>query len=150
MWLVLVLTLLFSVYWSGDHRDLRVLTHSVPTRRSSDLMWFRRDRASPPQARWISAASTDSGEGASRSPPAGQGRRMRNLTISQAREHLFTRDQLSVIGWRESELRRALSAGEQRRVRRTRYIDGGVWAGLRSADPRVGQERVRPVRSRGS
>src|SRR3546814_15753068 len=55
---------------------------------------------------------------------------MRNLTISQAREHLFTRDQLSFIGWRESELRRALSAGELRRVRRNRYIDGGVWAGL--------------------
>src|SRR3546814_5847874 len=24
----------------GDHRDLHVLTHSVPTRRSSDLAWF--------------------------------------------------------------------------------------------------------------
>src|SRR3546814_12086101 len=28
---------LFSFY--GDHRDLHVLTHSVPTRRSSDIEW---------------------------------------------------------------------------------------------------------------
>src|SRR3546814_370482 len=30
--------LLFFFYLSGDHRDLHVLTHSVPTRRSSDLV----------------------------------------------------------------------------------------------------------------
>src|SRR3546814_15771192 len=29
--------LLFCVYVNGDHRDLPVLTHSFPTRRSSDL-----------------------------------------------------------------------------------------------------------------
>src|SRR3546814_8349233 len=28
----------FFVYVSGDHRDLHVLTHSFPTRRSSDLI----------------------------------------------------------------------------------------------------------------
>src|SRR3546814_9305802 len=28
---------IFFVDWYGDHRDLHVLTHSVPTRRSSDL-----------------------------------------------------------------------------------------------------------------
>src|SRR3546814_14500360 len=28
---------LFFFYWYGDHRDLHVLTHSFPTRRSSDL-----------------------------------------------------------------------------------------------------------------
>src|SRR3546814_19578343 len=28
----------FFFYWYGDHRDLHVLTHSFPTRRSSDLM----------------------------------------------------------------------------------------------------------------
>src|SRR3546814_11168012 len=33
---VMCLSLLFSRY--GDHRDLHVLTHSFPTRRSSDLM----------------------------------------------------------------------------------------------------------------
>src|SRR3546814_4574786 len=27
---------------SGDHRDLHVLTHSFPTRRSSDLIWASR------------------------------------------------------------------------------------------------------------
>src|SRR3546814_11987227 len=27
-------------YWYGDHRDLHVLTHSFPTRRSSDLRAF--------------------------------------------------------------------------------------------------------------
>src|SRR3546814_14001528 len=27
----------FFFYWSGDHRDLHVLPHSFPTRRSSDL-----------------------------------------------------------------------------------------------------------------
>src|SRR3546814_16697538 len=29
--------LLFFFEWYGDHRDLHVLTHSFPTRRSSDL-----------------------------------------------------------------------------------------------------------------
>src|SRR3546814_3755800 len=29
---------MFFFYWSGDHRDLHVLTHSFPTRRSSDLL----------------------------------------------------------------------------------------------------------------
>src|SRR3546814_12054438 len=29
--------MLFFVYLYGDHRDLHVLTHSFPTRRSSDL-----------------------------------------------------------------------------------------------------------------
>src|SRR3546814_17316815 len=28
---------MLCVYWSGAHRDLPVLTHSFPTRRSSDL-----------------------------------------------------------------------------------------------------------------
>src|SRR3546814_7445820 len=28
----------FFYYWSGDHRNLPVLTHSCPTRRSSDLL----------------------------------------------------------------------------------------------------------------
>src|SRR3546814_5314868 len=36
--------LLFFVYCSGDHRDLHVLTHSFPTRRSSDLGAVRRTR----------------------------------------------------------------------------------------------------------
>src|SRR3546814_11758535 len=39
--------LFFCVYWKGGHRDLHVLTHSFPTRRSSDLGNIRvRDRAS--------------------------------------------------------------------------------------------------------
>src|SRR3546814_9790820 len=33
-----MLFLLFFFYGYGDHRDLHVLTHSVPTRRSSDLV----------------------------------------------------------------------------------------------------------------
>src|SRR3546814_3729126 len=28
----------FFFYWYGDHRDLHLLTHSFPTRRSSDLI----------------------------------------------------------------------------------------------------------------
>src|SRR3546814_7150284 len=28
---------MFFFYWYGDHRDLHLLTHSFPTRRSSDL-----------------------------------------------------------------------------------------------------------------
>src|SRR3546814_12139315 len=35
------LLVFFSFYEYGDHRDLHVLTHSVPTRRSSDLIWQR-------------------------------------------------------------------------------------------------------------
>src|SRR3546814_14587196 len=31
--------------WSGDHRDLHVLTHSFPTRRSSDLLFEPQVRA---------------------------------------------------------------------------------------------------------
>src|SRR3546814_19225018 len=30
----------FFFYYSGDHRDLHVLTHSFPTRRSSDLQFL--------------------------------------------------------------------------------------------------------------
>src|SRR3546814_3879952 len=30
---------MFCFYRYGDHRDLHVLTHSFPTRRSSDLNW---------------------------------------------------------------------------------------------------------------
>src|SRR3546814_19109684 len=33
----LLLICSFSFLWCGDHRDLHVLTHSFPTRRSSDL-----------------------------------------------------------------------------------------------------------------
>src|SRR3546814_12912891 len=33
--------LLFFCYLNGDHRDLHVLTHSFPTRRSSDLTSLR-------------------------------------------------------------------------------------------------------------
>src|SRR3546814_15044296 len=32
---------LFFFSWYGDHRDLHVLTHSFPTRRSSDLIVAR-------------------------------------------------------------------------------------------------------------
>src|SRR3546814_2777806 len=32
---------LFCFYCNGDHRDLHVLTHSFPTRRSSDLPYRR-------------------------------------------------------------------------------------------------------------
>src|SRR3546814_19173811 len=31
------LFIMFCLYGNGDHRDLHVLTHSFPTRRSSDL-----------------------------------------------------------------------------------------------------------------
>src|SRR3546814_15758003 len=35
---IIYITLLtFFCFWSGDHRALHVLTHSFPTRRSSDL-----------------------------------------------------------------------------------------------------------------
>src|SRR3546814_17080737 len=36
--MVLVSVCRFCVEWYGDHRDLHVLTHSFPTRRSSDLV----------------------------------------------------------------------------------------------------------------
>src|SRR3546814_17324941 len=37
--------LYFFFEWYGDHRDLHVLTHSFPTRRSSDLFLGRVDDA---------------------------------------------------------------------------------------------------------
>src|SRR3546814_10411367 len=33
---------MFCFSWYGYHRDLHVLTHSFPTRRSSDLSWTAR------------------------------------------------------------------------------------------------------------
>src|SRR3546814_8728095 len=57
---------LFFFYWSGDHRDLHVLTHSFPTRRSSDLdlaiktafsgeVWLR--EVPLQRLAWVSAAT---------------------------------------------------------------------------------------------
>src|SRR3546814_12285083 len=44
-------TVVFFVYSYADHRDLHVLTHSFPTRRSSDLRRSRPRRHSPGSGR---------------------------------------------------------------------------------------------------
>src|SRR3546814_18108410 len=49
MILLSLVTLSFFVSGFGDHRDLHVLTHSVPTRRSSDLN-YATPCVSPPVA----------------------------------------------------------------------------------------------------
>src|SRR3546814_12361898 len=41
----------FFFEWYGDHRDLHVLTHSFPTRRSSDLMTMTWSRGAQPGER---------------------------------------------------------------------------------------------------
>src|SRR3546814_10374119 len=47
----------------GDHRDLHVLTHSFPTRRSSDLAAGRRACPRSVRSRSLATQSFDHGEG---------------------------------------------------------------------------------------
>src|SRR3546814_7412023 len=59
LYLVLLLYVLFVFELSGDHRDLHVLTHSFPTRRSSDLLGHPDDAHAVVDTAWPEAALRD-------------------------------------------------------------------------------------------
>src|SRR3546814_10762702 len=53
--------MVFIFTWYGDHRGLHLLTHSFPTRRSSDLSWrraLRWQRPSPPHGNLLDRGRT--------------------------------------------------------------------------------------------
>src|SRR3546814_11011802 len=75
---VFCLFFFFSLY--ADHRDLHVLTHSFPTRRSSDLPWSLKaiaEASSPSSMQNFGPEATRCFNGRTRSPVASLTPRMR-------------------------------------------------------------------------
>src|SRR3546814_17925501 len=70
----------------GDHRELHVLTHSFPTRRSSDLAGVSRASAAS------SAASLVSSPGGKPPHPCSAGAAIDNRTAHSAVERIFILD----------------------------------------------------------
>src|SRR3546814_9440048 len=65
----MLLFLLFFFLCDGDHRDLHVLTHSFPTRRSSDLLRPGSAQQPPPHRAATGAAIMSRSGAVKQSPP---------------------------------------------------------------------------------
>src|SRR3546814_11855608 len=82
---LLCVVFLFLFYGYGDHRDLHVLTHSFPTRRSSDLPSSPRTQSCPPPWRGRGRACSR-GAWAVSPMTIGQGRRQERQEQAQRSE----------------------------------------------------------------
>src|SRR3546814_13608867 len=127
---------IFCIYCYGDHRDLHLLTHSFPTRRSSDLKcrdWRRRQRV---RQLFIFSAATSDDE------------------IEQVPDDAPSAHASAASKMELEKLSTAIAAlpSSLREVLLLRTVDGlnQSEAALRSEERRVGKECVRTCSSRGS
>src|SRR3546814_9874662 len=92
---------IFLFEWYGDHRELHVLTHAFPTRRSSDLAPERPFEGGCAQGEEHQGDGRGQGEGGpggerAERPAAQQAEREADLAAGRAGQELAERDEIGI------------------------------------------------------